>query len=73
MGILPGSILTFTDGDASVTVVGPKKIQYEGEEQSLTAVTKELLGLDYRVQPSPYWNWKGKSLKEWYDETYVQN
>jgi hypothetical protein len=56
MGIVPGSVLTFTDGDAMVTVVGPKKIEFEGNERSLTAVTRQLLGLEYSVQPSPYWS-----------------
>ena len=73
MRIPPGSELKFTDGDASVTVAGPKKVFYEGEEDSLTNVTKSLLGLEYAVQPSPYWTWNGKLLKDIYNETYVQS
>ncbi|MFL9913949.1 GIY-YIG nuclease family protein [Paraburkholderia fungorum] len=72
MRIPPGSELHFTEGDASVTVAGPRKVLYEGEEDSLTNVTRRLLGLDYAVQPSPYWTWGGRLLKDIYDETYVQ-
>ena len=72
MRIPSGSELKFTEGDASVTVAGPRKVLYEGDEDSLTNVTRRLLGLDYTVQPSPYWTWDGKLLKDIYNETYVQ-
>ena len=70
MGIPVGSQLQYAHGDVSVTVSGPKKVTYQGDEESLTAVTKHLLGLDYSVQPSPHWLFQGKLLKELYDETY---
>jgi hypothetical protein len=43
-----------------------------GEElqNGLTAVTKELLDLDYAVQPTRYWNYGGKNLSDIYNETY---
>jgi len=72
MGISDGQVLTFVD-DESVTVVvqGPKKVTYEGITISLTAVTREILGLDYSIQPSPKWKYQGRLLKDIYDEYYA--
>lgn len=70
MGIAQGSVLHFTEGDATVTVVGDKKVRLDGEEMSLTAATRQLLGLDYSVAPGPYWTYEGKLLRAIYDETY---
>jgi hypothetical protein len=39
-------------------------------EMSLTAATRQVLQLDYSVQPSPHWAYQGKSLHELYEETY---
>jgi hypothetical protein len=72
MGIPIGSVLQFTDGDATVTVIGDKKVMLNGEEISLTAATRELLGIEYSVAPSRYWTFEGKSLHEIYNETYGQ-
>lgn len=72
MGIAAGSILQFTESDATVMVCGDRKVRLGDEELSLTAATRQLLGLDYSVQPSPYWTYQGKSLRNLYDETYGQ-
>lgn len=70
MGIPDGSVLTFADGETTAIVAGPKKVIFNGETASLTAVTQQLRGLPYAVQPSPYWNFGGKVLKAIYDDTY---
>jgi hypothetical protein len=61
----------FKDDDmVEVEVCGDKKVLYKGMETSLTAVTKELLGLDYAVQPTKHWTYNGKNLQDIYNETY---
>ncbi|WP_354049086.1 GIY-YIG nuclease family protein [Bradyrhizobium sp. LB12.1] len=70
MGIAAGSILKFSDGEAFVTVVTPKKVRLNEVDMSLTAATRSLLGLDYSVQPAPYWTFNGRSLRDIYNETY---
>ena len=72
MNIPVGAKLVYLKNDSSVEVVicGDRKITYNGVETSLTAVTKELLGLDYAVQPTRYWNYGGRSLTDIYNETY---
>lgn len=70
MGIPVGSVLQFTEGDATATVSNDRKVTLNGEEMSLTAATKQLLGLDYSVWPTPYWTIDGKPLRVIYDETY---
>jgi hypothetical protein len=72
MGIPDGSVLQFTESDATVTVIGEKKVIVNGEEMSLTAATRQLLGLEYSVAPGPYWTYEGKLLRAIYDETYGQ-
>ena len=70
MDIPVGSILDFRDGCQQVEVISNKKVRYQGEEASLTAVTKELLGRDRSVRPVRFWTYEGKSLKKIYNETY---
>ena len=72
MGIPVGSMLTFTRTNAPAEVIGPKKVRVNGQEMSLSAATKELLGLDYPVAPGPYWAFQGKPLQEIYNETYLE-
>lgn len=52
-------------------VSGEKKVLVNGVESSLTAITRELLGLEYSVQPSPYWRYNGRKLLDIYNEKYV--
>lgn len=71
MGIPVGSILTYNaDPSVSVTVIADKKIEYLGEETSLTAVTTKLLNSKYAVQPTPRWSYNGVNLQDIYDATY---
>lgn len=70
MGIPMGSELRSTRGDAVVTVVGPRRVVFLGEEQSLTAATRTVLGLDYSVAPGPHWTFGGRLLREIYQATY---
>lgn len=70
MGIPIGAILTSTSTDASVVVVGPKRVALNGEEMSITAATRVVLGLGYTVAPGPYWRYDGRLLREIHRETY---
>jgi hypothetical protein len=73
MNIPLGAILTFNDAEinAEVVVSSAKKVTYQDREYSLTQLTKELLNLDYNVQPTRFWSYNAKSLNTIYDETYV--
>ena len=74
MGIPIGAELVFTgDDDATVTVVSDRKVEFNGEIVFLSKATRELLGLDYNVQPTRYWTYHGKNLRDIYVETYVEN
>ena len=70
LGIPVGSVLVFNDGRTTVTTVGPKKVRFNDEELSLTAVTRQLLQVDYSVAPGPYWTYEGRRLREIYNQTY---
>lgn len=67
-----GSELIFLDEDNEkiATVCSNRKVMYEGRERSLTELTRELLKLDYSVQPAPYWSFNGRSLRDIYEEKY---
>ena len=72
MGLDKGTVLTFAnDSTVEVVIVSDKKVLYSEEEVSLTRVTKELLELDYAVQPTKYWLVNGKNLRDIWHETYV--
>ena len=53
------------EGGIMVLPLGP-----HAGPQSLTKLTKDLLNIDYSVQPTGYWLYNGKNLKDLYDETY---
>jgi hypothetical protein len=73
MGIPPGAKLLYAkDGNSiEVAVCSDRKVLFNGLESSLTAVTQELLGLDYAVQPTSYWTFEGKNLQDIYNDTFT--
>lgn len=75
MGIPLGSKLVFAKDELvqEAIVCGNRKISINGTETSLTAATRELLGLQHDIQPTPYWSYNGKNLMDIYNETYVSS
>ena len=74
LGIPFGSVLVSRDGVLQAKVIEAKKVDLNGEICSLTEATRKLLNLrdDYPIQPSPYWTFKGKTVKEIYEEYYSE-
>lgn len=72
MGIPEGSILHFVEDDSAALVIGPKRVRFQDKEMSLTAATRIVLGIEHSVQPSPYWTFNGRSLRDIYNETYTE-
>jgi hypothetical protein len=70
MGIPIGSQLQFTEGDAFAFVTTPRKVKLNDVEMSLTAATRRSLGVDYDVQPGPYWTFNGRKVRDIYNDTY---
>ncbi len=72
MGIDIGSTLTYVN-DATIfaTVLSERRVLFKGEEASLTAITKTLLGVSRPLQPTPLWEFEGRNLRDIYDETYT--
>jgi len=70
LGIPAGSVLMFRGRDAQVKVLGERQVEYQGEQTSLTAATRKVLGHedDYTLQPSPYWSFNGRRLSEIYED-----
>jgi hypothetical protein len=76
MGIPIGAKLIFSYGDTAVEafVSSDRRVktsQDDEEEKSLTQLTREILNIDYNIQPTRYWNYEGKSLNAYYNETYT--
>lgn len=72
MGLKIGSKLSFVkDQSILVTIISDKKISYNGQELSLTAITKKLLGITHAIQPTAYWEYEGENLRNIYDDTYT--
>lgn len=73
MQIPIGSELISTrDGITVVRVIEDNLVDYQGKKLSLTAATREVLNLEYSVQPNPYWSYNGKILREIYNEVYPE-
>ncbi len=72
MGIPIGAQLRFSDTGVTATVISAKKVRLGDEDVSLTAATRQLLQLDYNVQPGPHWIYNGRTIHEIYEETYSE-
>lgn len=72
MGLNKGDKLVWKDdSEISVVIVSDRKINYQGEETSLSALSAQLKGYKSKhIAPCSYWLYKGKLLSDIYDETY---
>lgn len=72
MGISIGEELEFVDSDGQIKAIinSDKTVKYNDLEYSLTKLTQELLHLDYAIQPTKRWMYKGVNLNTIYNKTY---
>ena len=70
MGLNVGDELDFSQDNYTCQILSGRRVKFEGEDYSLTALTQKLLNTDRPLQPSPYWSFEGKKLSTIYDETY---
>lgn len=70
MGIGVGSVLNSVSGGETVIVVADRRVEFEGEEMSLTQATKKVRNVNYDVHPSRHWTYEGRSLNYFYNQTY---
>jgi hypothetical protein len=72
MGMQKGDVLIWKDDPSiSVTIISERKISYEGEETSISALSAQLKGYKSRhIAPGAHWLYKEKLLSDIYDETY---
>lgn len=75
MRIPIGSILQFKDHQTTAVVASPRKVKLnpDGEETSLTALTRSLLQSSHDVAPGPYWSYDGRSIADIYEDTYTED
>ena len=72
MGMKRDDLLVFIkDNNIIASIADEKKVMYEGEIYSLTALTKKILNIQHAIQPTGYWMFNGKNLRDIYDETYT--
>ena len=72
MGLQKGDILLWKDDPSiSVTVISERKVSYNGEETSLSALSAKLKGYNVKhIAPGAHWFFKDKLMSDIYDETY---
>lgn len=72
MGIHKGDVLKWKDDPSiTVTVISERKVSYNGEEVSISALSAQLKGYKVKhIQPTPHWVYNERLLSEIYDETY---
>ena len=72
MGIHKGDILKWKDDPSiTVTVISDRKVSYNGEEVSISALSAQPKGYKVKhIQPTPHWTYNERLLSEIYDETY---
>jgi len=72
MGLHKGDVLIWKeDPSVSVTIISERKVCYEGEETSISALSAKLKGYKVKhIQPTPHWLFNDRLLSDIYDETY---
>ena len=72
MGIQKGDVLKWKDDPSiTVTVISDRKVSYNGEEVSISALSAQLKGYKVKhIQPTPHWVYNERLLSDIYDETY---
>ena len=71
MKIPQGATLVYVkDNSVTCEVYTERKVKYNDEVTSLTAITKKLLNTVHAPQPTPHWMYEGRNLQDIYDETY---
>ena len=73
MSIPVGSTLISSHNGEEATVAGNRRVEFRGEECSLTAATRAVFDMDPQqvgVRPTPYWTYRGRNLSEIFEETY---
>lgn len=72
MNIPKGSVLRWKDNpETMVTVISERRVMYEGNEVSISALSASLKGYSVKyIAPGAYWTFNDKLLSEIYDETY---
>ena len=69
-GIPIGAVLVSTDDTTkSVTVVAERKVEYNNEITSLSAVAQQIKGTKYPAQGPMYFTYNGKLVADIYNET----
>lgn len=60
-----GSFISYIhDENIVAKVISNKKIEFQGEETSLSKAAQKLLGYSYQVQGTIYWSFEGETLDE---------
>ena len=72
MGLQKGDILHWKDDPSiSVTIISDRKVLYDGEETSISALSAKLKSYKVKyISPGAYWMFNDKLLGDIYDETY---
>ena len=70
MGLQEGSILEFIEGSYTCEVISGRRVKFEDEDISLTALTQRLLETNRPLRPTRYWKYQGKNLSDIFNETY---
>jgi len=72
MGMQKGDKLIWKDDPSiSVTVLSERRVSYNGEETSISALSAQLKGYKSRhIAPGAHWLFNEKLLSDIYDETY---
>ena len=65
-----GELVFVRGGEHRCRVVDERRVEYDGEVSSLTALTTRLLGAPRNVAPLPHWLYDGRKLSDIYNETY---
>lgn len=71
MKIPLGATLVYVkDNSVTCEVYTERKVKFNDEVTSLSAITKKLLNTVHAPQPTPHWMYNGRNLQDIYDETY---
>ena len=71
MGIDKGSVIESLEHNKKAEVIGKQQVLFEGQNMTLTEATHQFITVTYRIRPIAYWHYKGRSLIDIYNDTYI--
>ena len=71
MRIDKGDIIESLKHNKKAEVIDAKHVLFEGQKMTLMEATRQFIKVKFKIRPIAYWHYKGRSLIDIYNDTYI--